>query len=156
MKLVRALILSASAVLVATAAAKIVSGFGSVRVLDTDDPIFQLPFRQVFFGVAALELVVASICIFTHRTWLHAAVLAWLSTSFLGYRLGLLILDYHRPCGCLGTFTDSLGISPNTAEHLMGVVLTYLLLISYGTLFWLWKSRLVIPRTAAASGLSSG
>ena len=65
-------------------------------------------------------------------------VLAWLGTIILGYRIGLLWIRYNKPCSCMGSLTDALHIKPETADTIMKIVLAYLLILSYGTLMWLW------------------
>jgi hypothetical protein len=85
------------------------------------------------------------VCIFSKRTWLPAGLLAWLATSFLIYRIGLVAIGYHRPCHCLGNLTDALHIPPQTADTAMKIILAYLLLGSYATLFWLWTQRKIKP-----------
>jgi hypothetical protein len=42
--------------------------------------------------------------------------------------------------------TDALHIKPETADTAMKIILAYLLIGSYGSLFWLWRQR----RRAAA------
>jgi hypothetical protein len=68
-------------------------------------------------------------------------LLAWLATSFLFYRFGLLLTGYHKPCGCLGNITDALHISPKNVDVGMKVILFYLLFGSYASLFWIWKQK---------------
>lgn len=101
-------------------------------------------------AVGGVELVIALLCLATRRVWLQLGLVAWLATNFLVYRLGLLWIGYHRPCGCLGNLTDALGISPKTADVAMKLVLAYLLVGSYAALYWLWQSSRQRPVTAKA------
>jgi hypothetical protein len=48
-------------------------------------------------------------------------------------------MNWHRPCNCLGNLTDALHISPQTADNIMKLLLAYLLIGSYGLMFWRWK-----------------
>jgi hypothetical protein len=57
------------------------------------------------------------------------------------YRIGLDWVGYHKPCSCLGTLTDSLHIPPQTADGAMKMILGYLIVGSFSTLFWLWRHR---------------
>jgi hypothetical protein len=41
----------------------------------------------------------------------------------------------------MGSLTDTLHISPVVADNIMKVVLAYLLIGSYVTLFWLWRQH---------------
>src|SRR5665213_674250 len=134
---------SVGALLMITAVAKVISACGSVRILESGDPILVIPFRYVLLIVGALELAVAFTCFFSKRVGLSAKLVAWLSTNFALYRLGLIWVGYQRPCSCLGLGnpTDVLHISPQTADTAMKIILAYLLIGSYASLFWLWRQR---------------
>jgi hypothetical protein len=141
MRIARLFLYSAAAILLLTAAAKFVSSFGHVTILQTRDPLTGLQFQDLFRIVGGIETVVALMCIFSKRIWLPAGSVAWLATSFLAYRIGLVAVGYHRPCSCLGNLTDALHIPPQTADTAMKIILAYLLLGSYATLFWLWRQK---------------
>ena len=151
MILIRLFIYSAGTLLVMTSAAKLVSAGGSARILQYMDPIFNISFQHVFVVVGALEFLVALLCFFYQRAEVKAGLLAWLSTSFLLYRLGLVWVGYHRPCSCMGNLTDALHIPPHAADLTMKIILGYLLLGSYATLFWLWRQKPAAPPTPASS-----
>ena len=142
-KAIKVFLYSAGAVLLTTAIAKLVSASGSAHILQTFDPVLFFPFRYVLWVVGIIELSVAFLCFFGKHTELQAGLVAWLATSFLLYRLGLFLVGYHKPCNCMGTgnLTDALHISPQTADTAMKIVLAYLLIGSYSTLFWLWKEK---------------
>jgi uncharacterized membrane protein len=123
------------------AIAKIISAFGKAPILHATDPIFAIPTLRVLQIVAILELIIASVCFFGKRLRLQAAGVAFLSSNFVVYRFGLLSLGYHKPCNCLGSLTESLHISERTADLAMKIILAYLLIGSYATLFWLWRQR---------------
>jgi hypothetical protein len=93
------------------------------------------------FVVGVLELTVAGVCLFGKAQVFAMAIVAWLATSFLIYRIGLVLVGYHKPCSCLGNLTDALHIPPQIADTVMKIILAYLLIGSYGTLFWLWRQR---------------
>jgi hypothetical protein len=141
MKVFRWFLYSAAAVLLLTAAAKLISSFGHGTILQTRDPLTGFQFQDLFRIVGGTEVAVALVCIFSKRTWLPAGLVAWLSTSFLAYRIGLVAVGYHRPCSCMGNLTDALHIPPQTADTVMKIILAYLLIGSYATLFWLWRQR---------------
>jgi len=130
---------SAAGLLLATAGAKFFSGTGNARVLETADPILGLSLRCTLWVAAAAELLVALNCLFGKRVRVQAVLLAWLATSILLYRLGLLWIGYRKPCNCLGYLTDIIHISPQAADTIMKATLTYLLIGSYATLAWLWR-----------------
>jgi hypothetical protein len=144
-KLIRSFIFIAGILLFITAIAKIISGSGAAKVLQMPDPILMISFQQVFWLVGSLELLIACICFFGKRLGLQAGLIAWLATSFAIYRIGLLLSGYHKPCSCLGNLTDALHIPPQTADTAMKIILAYLLIGSYATLFWLWRQNRKAP-----------
>ena len=85
-------------------------------------------------GVGLVELVIAGICVLGKAQGLSIALVAWLATSFVAYRLGLASMGWQKPCSCLGDITEALRISSQTADNIMKFVLAYLLIGSYGVL----------------------
>lgn len=140
-KLTKFFICSAGVILTITSFAKMISSFGKARVLSISDPILLVSFRQLFWIAATIELAVSVYCVFGKSQKLKIMVIAWLSTGIFVYRLGLVWIDYKAPCPCLGRLTDTLHISPHTADLIVKVTLAYLLLGSYVALGWLWKIR---------------
>jgi hypothetical protein len=149
-------IYSASVLLLFTAAAKLISGFGSVRILQLSDPVFGIQFRYLFWIVGGIEAAVAVVCLFGKQAKAKVALIAWLATCFIIYRLGLNWVGYYKPCNCLGNLTDMLHISPQTADAAMKIVLGYLLVGSYATLFWLWKEKREASLAAQSSAKATG
>ena len=133
--------LSAGAILAITGIAKIWSGLGNSKFLAVVDPIIGIKFGQLMLVVGVAEIVIASICFFNKRQTLTLGLVAWMSTTFVVYRIGLWWMDWKKPCSCLGNLTDALHISPQTADNIMKVLLAYLLIGSYGLLIWQWKKR---------------
>lgn len=123
-----------------TGGAKLISGSGTARILNDLDPVFLISFRHILYVTAVVELCVAAICLFSKNRKLQAGLIAILATNFVLYRFGLYWLGYRGgACPCLGNLTDALHIPPQTADTVMKIVLAYLLIGSYATLFWLWK-----------------
>jgi hypothetical protein len=139
--LARLFVLSAAFLLLTTAGAKVISSFGTVGILRFADPVFGIEFRHLFEIVATMEIVVAFICILSRSLTFQAVLVACLSSEFLFYRIALLLVGYQKPCNCLGTLTEAIHISEQTADVTMKFILAYLLIGSYGTLFWLWKEK---------------
>lgn len=129
---------SAGVILGATGLAKQLSAVGPARVLDTPDPLLGLPFRQLLLLVGLGELIVAFFCLFVNRPRFDLFAVGCLSTNFLLYRMGLWLIGWHRPCGCMGSLTELLHIPPRLADNVMKVVLAYLLMGSYGLLLGRW------------------
>jgi hypothetical protein len=130
-KALKVFISSAVVLLLATSAAKFVSSFGHARILDRNDPIFQVSFRVLFLIVASLELGVSLFCILSKSILQRIAMVAWIATMFLAYRMGMILVGYNRPCPCLGNLTDSLHLSPQTATLATTTILIYLTIGSY-------------------------
>ena len=124
-----------------TGVAKIVSVFGTQMMLVQQDPLFGISFRHLLLLVGITELIIASLCLFTNKPKRNALLIAWMSTSFVVYRLGLWAMNWKRPCHCLGNLTDALHISPEMADTFMKIILAYLLVSSYASLFWLWRQK---------------
>jgi len=130
---------SAALILFITGIAKVLAACGSAKLLVESDPIIGLSFGQLILAVGVLEIVVALIYAFGQRLRMSLSLVAWLSTNFLFYRIGLQWVGWHKPCSCLGNLTDALHIKPETADAIMKIVLGYLLIGSYGSIFWLWR-----------------
>ena len=128
-----------------TGLAKTFSAIGSARALDTADPLIGIPFRQLLLLVGLAELLVAFFCLFTDKRRFSLLAVAWLSTNFLVYRLGLWFIGWHRPCGCMGSLSEMLHLSPRAADNIMKGVLAYLLVGSYWLLFSQWRTGRRVP-----------
>ncbi len=129
---------SAVVILIVTALAKLISATGKARALALPDPMLMLTNREVLVVAGSIELLLAGYLFFGRKSWLKVPLVAWLATNFLIYRLGLMWMGVHKPCGCLGTITDALAIPPTTVDLLLKIVLAYLLAGSYGLLFLEW------------------
>ena len=128
--------LSAGLILLVTGLAKVLSTLGVNRMLDVADPVFGLNFRHLFMAVGLLEFAAAFLILLTDlRPRLKLLLIAWLSTNFVLYRAGLWLMDWHRPCNCLGTLTDFLHLSPTTADWMVKAALAYMVFGGYGLLF---------------------
>lgn len=134
----RVFVFTAGAILAVTGIAKVLSVFGSARLLEMADPILGLSFRRLMLTTSAVELAVAGVCFFSKSPKLSLILVALLATNLLAYRLALLSMDWHSPCSCLGNLTDALRIPPHTVATAMKIILAYLLIGSYACLFWLW------------------
>lgn len=121
--------------------AKIWSACGNAEILKRLDPIFGIQFGHLMVITGILELAAATLCLLNKSKVIATAVVAWLASGFLTYRLGLWWIGWRRPCSCLGNLTDALHIAPETADTAMKIVLAYLLVGSYATLFWFWRQR---------------
>jgi|SRR5215471_9820322 len=130
---------TAGVVLLLTGIAKGWSAIGQAKLLAAADPITGISFGHLMLLVAVLELGIAGICLFGKSQKFALGLIAWLSTNFVIYRLGLWWMGWKRPCSCLGNLTDALHLSPQLADNIMKCVLAYLLVGSYGLLIWQWR-----------------
>jgi len=138
-----AFILTAALVLTTTAAAKLYSAGGSARILQAVDPVFQIQFRSLFLGVAAIELAAAGVSLsYRSRMW-PVALIAWLSTLFALYRGSAWFLAEGKPCPCLGALTETLQMPQRVADGVMLLLLAYLIVGSYSIL---WCNAVVLRK----------
>ena len=148
-KIISAFVISSGVLLTLTSVSKLISSFGTAPILNTRDPVFLISFDHLFQTVAAVELCVASVCFFGKKRILQVGLIAFLASIFLLYRFGLYWEGYHVLCHCLGNLTDALHIPPQTAETAMAVMLAYMLIGSYLSLFWLWTQRAKVVPSAS-------
>lgn len=160
MKTAKLFLFSAGMILLVAAMAKIISSTGHGKILLAVDPLTGFQFGDLFRVIGGIEVAVALVCVFSKRISLSAGLVAWLSTSFLVYRIGLVAVGWHRPCSCMGNLTDALHISPQTADTAMKIILAYLLISSYASMFWLWRqaktAELRMRNVAAKSESGAG
>ncbi len=150
--------LSAGVVLSIAGLAKVWTGLGDSQLLVVVDPILGIRFKHLMLLMGVGEIAIALVCFFVQRQTLALGLVAWLSTNFVVYRLGLWWMNWKKPCGCLGNLTDALGISPQAADNIMKVLLAYLLIGSYGLLIWQWRKgkKLRVEPTAPSLGATTG
>ena len=133
---------TAAFVLLTASVAKLISAFGATPTLYHNDPITGLSFDKLFLVVGVVELGSAVLCLSdVIGTCPKLGLVAWLSTNFLVYRLGLWFIGWHRPCGCMGGLAAVFRLSDKTADDIMKGLLAYMLIGSYAGLFWFAKQR---------------
>jgi DNA-directed RNA polymerase subunit RPC12/RpoP len=112
---------------------------GSANFSGIIDPVIGINSGILMLGIGLAEIAVAAVCLLTGKERLAVALVAWLATNFVVYRAGLWWMGWQRPCSCLGYLSDALRISPQAADVLSLVILAFLLVGSYGWLFWQWR-----------------
>lgn len=142
---------SAGIILIVAGIAKIMSAFGHARMLAMTDPIVGIQFQRLLLVIGVAEVIVGGICFFCINRFQSVGSVAWMATCFLVYRINLWQIGWHRPCACMGNLTDALHIPPQTADTAMKIILAYLLLGSYATLFWLWRQRKMAGSSAVGA-----
>ncbi len=128
-------IISASGVaLAATGTAKLLSVFGTARVLGYGGPFLLMPTRWVFGLAGALEFVVSADVCFGQRGIVKLLLVAWLSTCIAIYRGGLWFAGSSRPCGCAGSALEWLPWLDRHQEVIFGGLLGGLIAGAYWVL----------------------
>ena len=130
---------SSGVLLFITALAKIISAFGIQPILARTDPILIISYRNLFWSVGGIELVVAAFCLLQNRMLVNLGLIAWISSEVLVYRLGLWLIGWKLPCVCLGSMTGAIHIPQNVAALIMRCVLSYLAIGSFYILYRLWR-----------------
>lgn len=135
----RAFLLSAGVIFALTGGAKVLGAFGGARLLELRDPLFGLPFRWTMLIAGAMELGVASVCVFRRRPMLSTVLVGWLAILFLVYRLFLWWIEWELSCGCLGNSGKALGVSPGAERWLLNALLAWLLVGSAASFQYHWR-----------------
>lgn len=135
-------IYSAGSVLLVTGLAKIFSALGKQEILNMMDPVFGFSFRKLVLFAALLELAISVSCFLLLNRSISVRLIAWLGTTLLLYRIGLLASGWERPCPCLGNITDAIHLSARNADLFSRAFLIYLLVGSYGFLLLKLSAKL--------------
>jgi hypothetical protein len=138
----RAFVVSAAVVLVLTAAVKLLGATRNAPYLTLPDPLFQLvSSRTMILLAAVVELTVAGLLILRKVDRLKLWLLVWLSSLFLSYRAGLLLVGFSGLCPCLGGPLDWFGVKPTMADAVAKGIIGYLLVFAVGFLLVEWRQK---------------
>lgn len=157
-RLFRLFIYSTAALLLLTAAAKLYSATGSVRILTATDPLLHLSYRPIMVAVGLLEAGIAGYLLKGHNVLAQTWLIFWLSSNFILYRFGNAFL-HVKLCPCLGTLADTL---PVTKGQVDGFLMATVLYLFFGSSYFLlceWNTRLAELEMAAPlapAGRSAG
>jgi hypothetical protein len=121
-------ILSAGGILGLAGASQVLDTVHGSQVLEVQDPVFGVPFRYVVLSVGAVELLVASLCLFTKRQGLSLALVCWLALDWVAYRVGLWTMGWPHPWVYVADLTDWLRVSPFLADSILLATALYLLI----------------------------
>jgi len=127
----------AGVIFVLTGIAKLLALLSGATIFLANDPIFGIQFRILLAIVGILELIVGAMCLLSRMQPL--SIIAWLSTMFAFYRLGLYLTGWKGPCGCLGNFNDIFHVSPILVDNIMKTLLGILFVGSYFFLIYGWR-----------------
>jgi DNA-directed RNA polymerase subunit RPC12/RpoP len=147
---------SAGALLLAMASALFLINITSpVDLITPHDPILGLSTKILFWTVGGIAFSIALDCLFGNRLFRPMLLLAWLVTSFLVYRIGLVSLGSHGLTGFLNGFSDAFGIPAKIASGLVQTIWGYLFAGSYCAVWCLARQRkLAANRLPTESKLS--
>jgi ribosomal protein S27E len=148
MKLIRAFIVSAGALLLVAASAKMTAQWAGGDLPLPQEPVFLLPVSRMLWIMAMAEVAVALICLFGRRISVQASLVFWLALNLAvyGWALGEGGAGFR---GYLGSMGAGLGIAPGVLERLIKAMVWYCLVGSSLSLVWCWASRVADNRAKA-------
>jgi hypothetical protein len=130
---------SAGALLLAAASALfLINLTGPPNLVMPRDPITGISFRYLFWGIGAVAVLVACLCLFSERPGRSIPWVAWLATNYLMYRIGLYVEGCHSLTGFLACATYAFALPAKAASLLVDMAFTYLLIGGYGLILWHW------------------
>ena len=134
-----------AALMALTAIGKFITVFISWNSMTWPDPLFQfLSIRIVILISAALELA-GSILLFSKISLKSkSAIISWIATLLMMYRIALSILGAKLACNCLGIIASWFHLSKSTSDIISATLLFYLLTIGYLGLFFSSYQRYLI------------
>ena len=142
-KLIRSFGYSAGALLLALASAMFISNKINAGLLHPRDPVFQISMLLLFWILGGIQLVIALVCLFGKDFWLKLPLVLWLALSMAVYWWGLLLEAPAGLRGDLGSFANTFGILPVTADAALKAVFSYLLIGSSISLLWLLAEKFI-------------
>jgi len=158
----RGFLLTVLVILLATATAKVITvlqvdgghgGAGPGGLLSLPAPyVPTLTNRDMMWVAVGFELAVLSGLARLRTDRARLLLVAFVGGVFAAYHLGLGVIGYRHPCGCLGGPLDWLHLSRRAYDTLTVAIIVYLLVGSYGLLLWDgMRSLQRLPQTAGAA-----
>lgn len=109
-------------------AGKIGALVGNAKLLSELDPVFGIPNRELLMGVIVVEL---GLLIYLRKTTVflnRLLAVVWLFGCFAIYRTGLFLLDYKKPCSCLGNLGDFAGLTDAALDQALKIAVAAILM----------------------------
>lgn len=97
--------------------------------------------RHSMVLAVALKIVAVVLVLRAPDIVRKAALLVWIGSVFLVYRIGLWWVGFEGSCRCVGNLGDVFGISAETADWIAKGILVYLLVGSVAILLWYPRFR---------------
>ena len=134
---------SAGALLLATAAALIISIRGADAGLAwPHDSVLMISLRTLYCIFAGLASGMALVCLFGRHAMFKAALIFWLMLNVTVYALAI---HWNGHGGSISAYWNSLaaafGIAPGAAYFLLAMLFFYLSIGSSVSLAWLWLDK---------------
>jgi hypothetical protein len=124
-------VFSSAVILFVTGAAKLFSALGAAQALDQPDSLLSLSHRHIFMIMGGLELGLSAFLLMSRNPKMQLALVAWLATNLLVYRIGLWWISAPDLCNCLGNLNQYLPVSPRILNVAALTALGWLLVGSY-------------------------
>jgi hypothetical protein len=126
-RLVRCFIYSSAFSLLITAGSKLISAAGSAAILDSFDVLFPLRTRLLLRLTGGVECMIAFLLLSQVPERVKAFLLSWLALCFMVYKIGRFVIHAPLPCPCLGSVSESIGLTVRTATNITdGLIIYYL------------------------------
>lgn len=131
--------LGVGAILLSTAALKLLAITSSVNELERINPLLNVRNEYFFFAAIVVESVAGIYLLLSRSGWKCLWLIACLANCLLAYRIALKMVGANPNCGCLGIATQWLPYL-GRHEHLisMGMIVAMLA----GSSLFIWKHPL--------------
>ena len=134
---IRAFTRSAGFILLVASLSRFLMAFGAASTLGLPDPALGFSIRHTVLMVAAVELLVAMICLFTKQIRFQIGWLTWLVTNYLAFRMWLFWMHCHPQGTCVGALTDPLYFSRGFYGWMTFSLSTYFIVGTYLALIFI-------------------
>lgn len=121
-----------------TGLTEIFCAFSPSQSLNTADPILGILFRYLMLAAGIIQLVIASILLFTKNYKWGFGLTGWFAVNYLAYRVGLWNLGWHHT---LGFTAPVLVVSPPVADAIISTLTLFPLLAIIGVY---WRQRRIV------------
>lgn len=123
-------------VLAVTAVLKLIGVFQTIPLWETNEPLFDVPFRPFLVAVALGELLVAILILRTSDFLTKGILLAIPCLGFIGYRIANWLSGIAAPCSCLGV-PDAWWPWLATNQQIVSATMLFLLVASTAILIFI-------------------
>jgi hypothetical protein len=140
-------------VLCVTLSAKLIASLSNAAILNYQDRLLYLSYREILWLAAGYEMGLACILVFSSNPRIKGLLVAVTGGQFLLYRYFKAAIGDAAQCPCLGTIPRSLGLSDAFTYHLLIVIASYFLCGGLITYTYFRKPGHTGPAPYAAQGM---